>query len=272
VARFESDHDAIQMGLSGAGERLVRVDLRDPEAFTRALQVAQPDVVIHLAAHKDPDYCEEHPGDAEALNVGPVRTLCEILPATTRIVLASTDYVFDGIAPPYKEESVRHPLSVYGKTKAAAEDLLHRRARTTVVRFPVLVGAGPTLEKSGFIWQIVGPLRTGLEVTLDDVLQRRPVWIEDVARAIRFLVDREADGVFHLSGPSGGTRYGWTVGIGGHLGLPTGHIRPSREIVARRAERPRDSHLDTSKIEAMGFGPFTPFTTVVDEVLAGFGV
>lgn len=266
AARFRGDYDVIPMGLKGEGAGLVRVDLSDAEALAQALRSARPDLVIHLAAHKDPDYCEDHPDEAHALNAVPVRVMRDILPAATRLVLASTDYVFDGRTPLYKEESARGPVNVYGQTKCAAEDFVSGRGNTVVVRFPVLVGAGRTLETSGFIWQVLEPLRTGKEVVLDDVIVRRPIWINDVAEAMAFLVAKDAEGTYHLSGPTAGTRYGLTVAVGRHLGLPTGQLRPSKTIVARRAERPVDSGLDTAKIKALGFDRFTGFAEVVSHV------
>jgi S-adenosylmethionine synthetase len=268
--RFRSEYDVIPMGLRGEGAGLVRVDLSDAEALARTLRSVQPDLVLHLAAHKDPDYCEDHPDEAFALNAAPVKVMRDVLPASTRIVLASTDYVFDGRTPPYKEEHARNPVNVYGKTKCSAEDFLADRANSAIVRFPVLVGAGRSLETSGFIWQILEPLRAGKEVVLDDVIVRWPIWINDVAEAMAFLVGKGAEGTYHLSGPTAGTRYGLTLAVGHHLGLPTGHLRPSNVIITRRAERPVDSGLDTSKIRALGFDRFTAFAAVVSDVASAY--
>jgi dTDP-4-dehydrorhamnose reductase len=265
--RLRGTYDVIPLGMNGKGEGLVRVDLTDAAAFAKTLRDAAPDLVLHLAAHKDPDYCEDHPAEARALNVEPVRTLRDTLPATTQLIFASSDYVFDGKTPPYKEESARSPINIYGQTKCDAEDILSGRPRTTIVRIPVLVGSGVLLSKSGFIWQIIEPLREKREIILDDVLVRRPIWINDVAAAMEFLAEKEVDGVVHLSGPGGGTRYGWTVDIGKHLDLPTDHLRPSKVVVPRRAARPRDSELATAKIEALGFRAFTPFRNVVTRAL-----
>lgn len=37
------------------------------------------------------------------------------------LIYISTDYVFDGINPPYKENDVPNPLNLYGKTKLEGE-------------------------------------------------------------------------------------------------------------------------------------------------------
>ena len=267
AARLAEGFDVVGLANRSVGPGLVQVDLRDAAALRAVVQAHRPDVVVHLAAFKDPDYCEDHPDEARRLNVDPMRTLRDVLPAESRLVMASTDYVFDGKNPPYVETSSRCPINVYGQTKCEAEDVLAGRSNTVIIRFPVLVGAGPDLKTSGFITQILESFDAKTDVVIDDVIVRCPIWIRDVAEAIAFLEARRAEGVYHLSGPRAATRYAWTVEIGRMLGRPTGHLKPSKEVIARRAERPVDSRLNTNKIAALGYSSFTDFAQVVREVV-----
>ena len=97
----------------------------------------------------------------------------------------------------------------------------------------------------------------------DAVLRRFPTWIRDVAEAIGFLIERGYAGVIHYSGAEAMTRYDMIQAAAAVLGWEAGHIRPSADVVPRRAARPRDSQLATDRIRALGFAQFTPFAEVV---------
>ena len=272
VRALRTDHDVLGLCRQRLSEGLRSVDIREPSAFLAIVEEFDPDVVIHSAAYRDPDFCEDHREETWRLNVEPLRLLCENLPAQKKLVLISSDYVYDGTKPPYHEEDPTSPVNVYGESKVAAERLLLDRPDSLIVRPPLLVKAGATVEDSGFIGQMLGTLLSKEPVGLDDVLMRFPIWTRDVAAAVVFLLERELSGIYHTGGPEGGTRYEWTIRMGRLLSKDTSHLHPSREIVQRRAARPGDSHLDTGKIEAAGFGPFTPFAEFVPAILKHFDI
>jgi dTDP-4-dehydrorhamnose reductase len=247
------------------------VDAADPAAFASFLRTENPGAVVHLAAHPDPDFCEDHPEEARRLNLGSVQTLAATVPAGTYLLFVSSDYVFDGRLPPYAEDAPRSPLSLYGRLKCEAEDILARRPNTAILRVPLLIGGGPDLERSGFISIMRRALKGGEPQTVDDVLVRRPIWTRDVAEVIAFLLRTRATGVLQASGPRGGTRYGWTCEFARIFGLPCAHLKPSREVVARRAGRPRDSHLLTARLDALGAPAPRDFAEVVRVVMRELG-
>ncbi len=259
--------DAVGTGHHSRQAGLVQTDIRDRETFRRLLAEVQPDIVVHCAAHRDPDYCEEHPEDARRLNTAPVEVLATSLPVSVRIVFISSDYVFDGDTPPYGEDAPRRPANVYGQTKAEAEDALRGRPRTAILRVPVMIGAQQPGGKAGFIERMVESVRAKTPVVIDDVIVRFPTWTRDVAHAVDFLLQKEFEGVVHYSGRRGGTQYGWTVELAHILGEPAGHVTPSKEIVPRKARRPQDAQLATNKIRALGLDRFTDFRDVVQSVM-----
>ena len=255
--------DAVGTGHRNNQAGLIQTDIRDREAFRRLLADSRPDVVVQCAAHRDPDFCEDHPEDARQLNVAPVKVLAESLPASARIVLISSDYVFDGDAPPYAEDAPRNPVNVYGQTKAEAEDALRGRPRTAILRVPVMIGAQQPGGKPGFIERMVESVRAKKKVVVDDVIVRFPTWTRDVAHAVDFLLQKEFEGIVHYSGRRGGTQYAWVVETAGILGEPAGHMVPSKEVVPRKARRPLDAQLATDRIKALGLNRFTDFRDVV---------
>ncbi|MGH3033525.1 MAG: SDR family oxidoreductase, partial [Gaiellaceae bacterium] len=79
----------------------------------------RPDLVLHAAAWTDVDGAEEHPEQAELVNVRGTRNVAAL---GAPVVAFSTDYVFDGSKrEPYVESDEPNPQSVYGRTKLLGE-------------------------------------------------------------------------------------------------------------------------------------------------------
>lgn len=256
---------------SRGGPGLEKVDIREADALRGLCARVKPSSILLLAAWREPDVCEERPDEARRLNVEPARVLAACLPPETHLTFISTDYVFDGLKPPYREDSPRHAVSVYGQSKVEAEDALAGRKNTLILRVPLLIGGGPTLKDCGFIGQIVDSLRRPERQPQDDVLVRFPTWTRDVAAALVWLVERRTTGVIHYSGLEGGTRYHWMLEAARVLGLPHGHLVPTTEVVPRKAVRPPNSQLCPDKIRALGYTRFTSFANVVQTVFNELG-
>ncbi|HNR93647.1 MAG TPA: SDR family oxidoreductase [Kiritimatiellia bacterium] len=262
LSRMASRGPAVGTAWRPSAPGLVSCDLTDPLAVKDLLVQHEPDTVVHCAAWRDPDRCEEFPDEAALINSASARFICAALPPEAVFVLISSDYVFDGTSPPYTEDDSVCPVNVYGRTKVTAEQAALARGNSLVIRPPVLIGQELT-GQGGFIAQMVSALRSERPADVDNVLVRFPVFGPDVAEAVEFLLAKRAAGVFHVSGEQGGTRWQWTLRTAALLGLQTDHLRPSRVIVPRRAARPPDSHLSTGKIKGLGFSGFTGFDEVV---------
>jgi dTDP-4-dehydrorhamnose reductase len=268
LARLGEDFDAVGVSFTHRAPACVAADIRDPAVFRALLKDVRPGIVVHAAAYPDPDFVEAHPEEARRLNVESVRTLIDAVPERCRIVFLSTDYVFDGHHPPYREGDERNPLSLYGSLKREAEDLLAGRPDALVVRIPLQVGAGPSLNRPGFIREMVDAIRSGRSQMADDVLVRFPTWTGHTAEAVAFLLGKDATGTYHVSGQRGGTRYYWTVETARIMGCSAGHIIPSSAVISRKAARPTDAQLATDKIRALGYRRSTDFEAVVRMMLS----
>lgn len=267
TARLEGMGNVSGIGFSDATGRLFPVDLRETEALKGLLKKVRPDVVVHCAAYRDPDFCEDHPGEAFRLNVAPVQRFCELLPETAPLLFISSDYVFEGVAAPYREEDERHPVSGYGRLKVVAEDLVLEHDAGLVLRIPLLIGAGPTWETSGFIYKTLAQIQDPSPSSLDHAGIRFPTWTNDVAEAVAHLLEIEGRGIYHYSSQKGGTRHQWAAELADLAGLSMGHITANREGSETRAVRPRDTQLAVEKIKNTGLNQFTPFREVVRSVL-----
>jgi len=112
------------------------LDLGDPEAIRTVVSAVRPQVVLNLGAFTQVDLCETSPDRAMLINgtaVGWLAAACRAQGAL--LVQISTDYVFDGLASrPYREDDPTGPLSVYGRTKLAGEELARLAPEHLIVR------------------------------------------------------------------------------------------------------------------------------------------
>lgn len=270
AARLEDMGTVVGISHSDSATSLRPVDLRDADALKDLLNNVKPDVVVHSAAYRDPDFCEDHPDEARRLNVAPVERFCELLPPSVPLLFISSDYVFDGGAPPYREEDETRPVNEYGRLKVVAEDLVLGRETGLVLRIPLLIGAGPTWDSSGFISKTVAQIQDPTPSHLDDAGIRFPAWTDDVAEAVAHLLEIGGSGIYHYSSLEGATKYQWALALADLTGLSMGHIVPNREGVPSSAVRPGNTQLAIDKIKRTGFRRFTPFKEVVQSVLRRF--
>lgn len=272
MARLQGTGNITGVGFSNVMGELIPVDLRDAEARKSLLKEVKPDVVVHSAAYRDPDFCEDHPEEAFRLNVAPVEHLCELLPQSVPLMFISSDYVFEGVAAPYGEEDERHPVSEYGRLKVEAEDLVLQRDAGLVLRIPLLIGAGPTWESSGFIFKTLVQIQDPRPSSLDHAGIRFPTWTEDVAEAVAHLLGIGGSGIYHYSSLTGGTKFEWAQELADLAGLSMEHIEPDLDGSTTRAPRPGNTQLAVEKIRSIGMIRFTPFREVARSVLQGFSV
>jgi dTDP-4-dehydrorhamnose reductase len=102
------------------------LDLSDADALRAAFRTLQPDVVVNAAAYTAVDKAEQEPELAAAINTHAVGILAnEVAQSGGWLLHYSTDYVFDGSGQaPRDETAPTAPLSTYGRTKLAGEELI----------------------------------------------------------------------------------------------------------------------------------------------------
>ncbi len=258
-------HTVIGMAHTQRNPDLLNFDITDFAAVDATMKSVQPEFIIHSAANRDPDLCEKDRSRARQINVSGTEHLVRSAKNIgARILYISTDLVFDGESPPYREKERPEPISYYGTTKLQGEDLVREIPRSTVLRIPLLYGFHSREEKT-MITSTIELIRQSGETRVDDLTIKYPTLIDDVAEAVAFLIDTNAEGIFHYSGCFGRTRFELTREIGRIFDLSTEHLQPEPNP-DYFASRPRDSHLDTDKIEKLGFSQFTDFREKVKEI------
>jgi dTDP-4-dehydrorhamnose reductase len=200
VEHPDADPLAARLLLTGAGgqlgaalaEAFPDADARTREEYDVVRPPAlgyRPSLVLHAAAWTDVDGAEADSGAVEAVNVAGTRNVVAL---GAPVVLYSSDYVFDGSkGSPYVESDEPGPLSVYGRTKLAAEREL---GEGWVVRSSWLFA--PTGHN--FVRTM---LRLGSEhdeVRVVDDQRGSPTYVGHLAEATREVLARP-QGIWHLA-------------------------------------------------------------------------
>ncbi len=251
---------------------LERVNLLDGEAAATAFRRFRPQIVVHAAAERWPDAMEQNREQAWALNVDVAENLARLAQTVGALfIFISTDYVFDGLSPPYNEQDAPNPLNFYAESKVEAEKgIVNLDSRSCILRIPILYGPSTDIQESS-ITAMLKLLRDAgdQEVFFDDRDIRYPTYTPDVAEAIRFLIEKEATGIYHYTAEEPFTKYGMVVEIARQSGIPRHRIYPDPNPRSG-ARRPLNAHLNNTKIRRLGFSRYTRFHEGIASVLRAF--
>lgn len=174
-----------------------RIDLDDAPAVRELFAHERPRLIVQCAGVCDVENCETSPEFAYEVNVEAMRILIAHAPPEARIVYCSSDHVFSGDTGPYDEDAPPDPISVYGRTRVAAEQLMLARPNTLVVRSGPWIGPSATGRNGHLDW-LHYRTRRGLPMTVVADEWRSAVWAEDAARRVWALAASELGGVRHL--------------------------------------------------------------------------
>ncbi len=209
---------------AGFGSGWVRgVDLEDRDRVMATVEEFRPDAIVHSAILNDFNriYADRRAGwDAY---VGTTRTLTDAANrAGARIVLVSTDWVFDGTGHELAEDFPPNPVNLYGFLKSASEMVVLERAeRGSVARIAAVNGRhwakpeNPREQDAGFgyfLGSVVDALADGREFAVWTGeglnLVASPSLASDSAARIGRIIERDLDGVFHCTGAASADRVG----------------------------------------------------------------
>lgn len=176
--------------------------------ITNALQVysvmskEKPDVVVHTAATTQVDDCEKYPQQCEAINVnGTSQVLTDAESFSSHFIYVSTDFVFDGEKGNYSEEDEPNPISWYGFTKMQAEGMVQTSTIPwTIVRTCLVYGHVLQGIRNNIITWVKESLEQGKTIQVVSDQWRTPTWVEDLAKGILLIIEKRAEGIFHISG------------------------------------------------------------------------
>lgn len=241
--------NAIGSALRNVHPGLIRLDMTRREDVFVALERLRPEVVVLCAALTNVDYCEEHPREAERINVEGTRNVAAACTRFgARMVYISTDYVFDGEHGPYSEDDVPNPINVYGRTKLEGELItLNAMDDALVLRTTGVYGYDP--DSKNFVMQLLDASATGRRRAVPMDQYATPTLVREIVRATARLLQRSKGGVYNVVGKDLVSRYEFALRVCGVLGIDEDLIVPRTTAeLGQSASRPLKCGLGAERL------------------------
>ena len=245
--------------------------------ITNAQQVAEvigrilPHAIIHTAAMTNVDQCEAEKDLCWTMNVKALEYLTEACEKHGVFLChLSTDFVFDGEAGPYTEEAKPNPVSFYGWSKYAAEEVIKRSKCTwSIVRTVLVYGITNDMSRSNIILWVKKSLEQQKPIKVVTDQFRTPTLAEDLAMGCWLVVNKKAEGIFHISGKDFLTPYQMAIKTADFFQLDKSLITPVDSYnFTQPAKRPaRTGFVLDKAISVLGYNPIS-FEEGI-EILAG---
>jgi dTDP-4-dehydrorhamnose reductase len=219
------------------------VDLTDRARAHESITEARPDAIVHCAILNDLDRLYADRRAAWDAYVGATRNVVDAANAAhAKVVLVSTDWVFDGTQSGADERTPPNPINLYGVLKVASELVVTERAHDgAVARISGVNGVhwarprAPRSQDAGFgyfVASIVDSVTAGRPFTVwvgDDInMIATPSLASSCAELMWRIVDRDRRGVFHCCGGEAVGRWGLAETTAEIFGLDESLLREGR--------------------------------------------
>ena len=234
------------------------LDFTCEKSVKSIFQNLKPDIIVHAGAISKPDECELNKDFAFLTNVEATKfLLAQSQLLKCFFIYVSTDFVFNGQRGMYSEEDTPDPVNYYGKTKLLAEQEMQLYPYEWSIVRTVLVYGHPGPGRDNILTLVAKALQEGKISRIVDDQVRTPTYVEDLAGAIKIIIDKRAKGIYHISGNDILTPYQMTVAVARYLGLNEKLIEPvTAATFTQPALRPPKTGFKIEKAEMeLGYKP-----------------
>jgi dTDP-4-dehydrorhamnose reductase len=228
------------------GSAIQELDITDYDRTIAIIKRLEPQVVINVAAFTMVDLCEQEQEKAFAVNAQGAKNVAIGCRETgAKCIYLSTDYVFDGKKnTPYGEDDPPNPISVYGLSKFQGEKYIEE-----ILDDYLIIRSSWLFAKEGtnFINMIIKLSREKNELTMVNDQKGSPTYTKDLSQAISLLVEKDLQGIFHITNSGCCTWFEFAQKILDLIGSSMKLIPISSSQSGRPAPRPQNSVLNCAK-------------------------
>lgn len=164
-------------------------DARDEQLLKKVLP--GQDFIIPLAALVGAPVCDKHPDDAKSVNFGAIELLTRLRKPGQKIIYPTTNsgYGTKSGETYCTEETPLEPISLYGRTKVDAENLLLKSGNAITLRLATVFGVSPRMRTdllvNDFVYKAV---RDRYIIIFEKHFKRNYIHIRDVARCFEHCI------------------------------------------------------------------------------------
>lgn len=244
-------------------------DLSNVAQTEEVVASVKPDAIVHIAAIANIDYSEENQQEAAAVNTETTGRLAALAADHgARFIFCSTDNVFDGTEGHYGEDALVSPVNFYGRTKVAAEVLVHDALEDAViVRVALVIGLPILGSGNSFLIKMEESLREGKAIKIPENEVRSPVDVITLGKALLELAGSDFCGVINLAGSTSLNRFDMAKQIARKLGYSEDLVIPiNSNALAGRAPRPDNVSLDNGLSREVLKTPMRTLDEALDDI------
>ncbi len=170
--------------------KLIKDDIRNKELMKKLIK--KNEFIIPLAALVGAPLCDKFKKDAISTNLNSIKTLCDLVTARNKVIYLTTNSGY-GIGKKNKycdEESPLNPISLYGKTKCDAEELVKSNVKNYICfRLATVFGYSYRMRSDLLVNNFVYTALKKNKLTLfEPHFRRNFIHIRDVVNAIIFTI------------------------------------------------------------------------------------
>ncbi|MCM8767276.1 MAG: dTDP-4-dehydrorhamnose reductase [Candidatus Omnitrophica bacterium] len=173
------------------------LNIIDIEKSYKIFKDLSPDIVIHLAAITDVDYCEKNPDITFLINSKGTENISKLsIDFNCFLIYLSTDFIFDGMKnSPYTEKDKPNPINIYGKSKLIGEEYIIKNCeKYLIIRTSRIFGNGG----KNFSSRLREILKEKKEILLTIDLINSPTYALSLTQTILRLIEKGFYGIINV--------------------------------------------------------------------------
>lgn len=251
---YDVVNEATSRGIEAVGVDIDEMDITNQEQVNTVIKSGNYDAVVHCAAWTAVDKAEEQELYDTVIKVNATGTkyiadVCEEL--NIPMMYFSTDYVFDGDGTTsWNEYDERHPLNVYGLSKAQGEEFVEKLKKHFIIRIAWVFGK----NGNNFIKTMLrlGKERGAVSVVNDQI--GNPTYTYDLSKLVVDMIQTDKYGKYHATN-SGDfiSWYDFACEIFKQAGMDVKVTPVDSNQFPAKAKRPKNSRMNQTELDKNGF-------------------